>query len=392
MKALRRFRPSEEGMVVRSPSGFLGIVLGGEWQPLALGGGAYGTLSTLDELSAIRQSVAEFGEDQAWASIGVALAAHNKQLADVDGTLIERTTDVQRAYGAGDTKAMAELDQWGWPDPQKITAGITVGFPLRRYGNTLQLTRQWMMQNSAAQLAAEIAAIMDADRLNVIRAAKQALFSPTNYSFVDKLGGSTSAPNVTLAVKALVNNDGAGLPVGPNGETFATSHTHYLANATLTAAAVTNLIVTLQEHYNTGKPVLYISQTDEAAFRALAGFTAYVDARIIQPSTATYASGALEIANLYDRAIGVFGAAEVWIKPWAIANYIFGYIQGPPPPLVMRQPTFAALGELNLVTDDERYPLRARGYERQFGMGVWNRTNGAVLYFAGGAYVAPTIT
>jgi hypothetical protein len=142
--------------------------------------------------------------------------------------------------------------------------------------------------------------------------------------------------------------------------------------------------VTVQEHYNTGKPVLYISQTDEAAFRALTGFTAYVDARMVQPSTATYASGALEIANLYDRAIGVFGAAEVWIKPWAIANYIFGYIQGPPPPLVMRQPTFAALGELNLVTEDERYPLRARGYERQFGMGVWNRTNGAVLYFAGG--------
>jgi hypothetical protein len=124
---------------------------------------------------------------------------------------------------------MAELDQWGWPDAQKITAGITVGFPLRRYGNTLQWTRQWMMQNTVAQLAAEVAAIMDADRLNVIRAAKQAIFGPR-----PTIPSSTSwaghlAPNVTLAVKALVNNDGAGLPVGPNGETFATSHTHYLA-------------------------------------------------------------------------------------------------------------------------------------------------------------------
>ncbi len=382
----RQFLPHEEGMIVRQ-RGFAGIILNGQWEPLGIAGGAYGTLSTLDALAAIRQSVAQYGEDEAWRGIEVALAARNKQVADMRSTLVEISTDAQRAYGGGDVKTMVELDQWGLPDAQKITAGVTVGFPLRRYGNTLQWTRQWMMSNTVAQLAAEVQAILDADAANMIRAYKVAIFNSVSATFVDKLGVPA---NVSLAQKPFVNNDGLAIPVGPNGETFATSHNHYLGSATLTAAAVSNLIVTVQEHYNSGTPVLYISQTDEAAFRALSGFVADVDVRVTQPTTATTA-GQLDIANLYDRRIGLFGAAEVWIKPWMIANYIFCYVQGAPVPLVMRVPP-NELADLQLMYQDDRHPLYAQGYERQFGVSVWNRTNGAVLYFANATYAVPTIT
>lgn len=348
---------------------------------------AYGTLSSLDTLAAIRQSVAQFGEDRAWASIEVALAARNQQVADLKSTLVEVSTDQQRAYGGGDVKSMVELDQWGLPDSQKITAGVTVGFPLRRYGNTLQWTRQWMMSNSVAQLAAEVQAIMDADAANILRAIKVAVFTSTSATFVDKLG---LPAGVSLPLKPFLNNDSLAVPVGPNGEVFATSHNHYIGSATLTAAAVTSLIVTVQEHYNSGTPVLYISQTDEAAFRALTGFVADVDVRVHQSTTANYAAS-LDMANLYDRRIGVFGAAEVWIKPWMIANYIFCYIQGAPVPLVMRVPP-NELANLQLMFQDDRHPLYAQGYERQFGISAWNRTNGAVLYFANATYAIPTIT
>lgn len=353
---------------------------------------AFGTLSSLDALSAVRQSVAEYGEDRAWASIEVALAAHNRQVADMTGSLWEDTTDTQRAYGTGDSKSMVELDQWGLPDAQKIMAGVTVGFPLRRYGNTLQWTRQFILASDTAQLAAEVQAILDADRMNIIRAAKLALFTPTNATFVDKLGNPA---NVSLAVKALVNNDGANLPSGPNGETFATSHTHYLANATLTAAALTNAVVTVQEHYNTGKPVIIISQTDEAAVRALTGFYAYTDARLLTPfpTTASIPAQRVDVANLYDRAIGLYGPAEVWIKPWAIANYAIVYIDGNGmPPLARRLPTFAGAADLQLLYQDDRHPLYARGYERQLGFGVWNRTAAAILQFNSGTYAAPSIS
>jgi hypothetical protein len=352
---------------------------------------AFGTLSSLDSLAAVRQSVADYGEDNAWASINAALAAYNRQIDGMTGDLMERTTDTQRAYGTMDTKVMQEMDQWGSPDAQKVTAGVTVGFPLRRYGDALQWTRQFQTMQTVGQLAAEIDAIATADRRNLIRAAKVALFTSTNASFVDKLGGGPGSPaNVTLAVKALVNNDGANLPVGPNGETFATSHTHYLANASLTAAVVINAIVTVQEHYNSGTPVVYISQTDEAAFRALTGFIADVDTRIVQPQTATYTTVPVNYANLYDRRIGLFNGAEVWITPWMIANYCFVYVRGAPVPLAMRVPAMGT-ADLELVYDDERHPLRARGYQRMFGIGVWNRTNGAILQFNNGTYTIPTI-
>jgi hypothetical protein len=351
---------------------------------------AFGTLSSLDSLAAIRQSVAQYGEDQAWASINAALIAYNRQVAEMTSDLIERTTDVQRAYGTMDSKNMQEMDQWGSPDAQKITAGVTVGFPLRRYGDALQWTRQFQESQTVAQLAAEIDGIATADRRNIIRAAKVAIFNSANASFIDKLG---EPANVTLALKAFVNNDGANLPVGPNGETFATSHTHYLANATLTAAVLTNLIVTVQEHYNTGVPVVYISSTDEAAVRALTGFVADQDVRIVLGggSTTSTTTTGLNVANLYDRRIGLFGAAEVWVKPWMIANYAFAYVRGAPVPLVMRVPVRGST-DLELVFDDERHPLRARGYERKFGISVWNRTNGAVLQFNNGTYQVPTIT
>ncbi len=365
------------------------LVLAGEMAPPVVAGGAFGTLSTLDTLASVRQSVVEFGEDRAWDSISSALAAHNAQVQDMLGTLVERTTDVRRAYGTTDAKTMQELDQWGQGDAQKITAGVSVDFPLRRYGDSLQWTRQWMMSNTVAQLAAEVAAIMDADRLNFQRQVKRAIYGPTNTTFVDKLGNPA---NISLAVKAFVNADSAGIPVGPNGETFnGASHTHYLATASLTAANLAALILTVQEHYNSGTPVVYISSTDEAAVRALTGFVPAVDPRLIQATSVTRPAVGLDLANLYDRMIGYFGAAEVWVKPWVLASYIFAYVQGQPAPLVMRVPTFGGLDTLALMAEDERYPLRARTYERQFGIGVWNRTNGAVLYTGGGAYTAPSI-
>jgi hypothetical protein len=61
-------------------------------------------------------------------------------------------------------------------------------------------------------------------------------------------------------------------------------------------------------------------------------------------------------------------------------------------PLVMR--TRDGMGDLQLVYEDDNHPLRARAYEREFGISVWNRVGAAVLYIdagSGGSYVAPTL-
>lgn len=354
---------------------------------------AYGTLSTLDTLASIRQSVIAFGEDRAFESIERAFNAHNAQFNEMLGTLVERTTDARRSYGTGDTKTMDEMDQWGLPDAQKISVSLPVDFPLRRYGNSLQWTRQWMVSNTVAQLVAEINGIMDADRSTLLRNIKRAVYIPTNTSFTDKFGVPA---NVPLNVKAFANNDGTAQPIGPNGETFATSHTHYLASATLTTTAATNLIVAVQEHYNSGTPVVVINSADEAAWRALTGFTAYIDARLTLNANANQPVQRLNYSDLYNRAIGIYGNAEIRIRPWALANYAFAYIEGQAAPLVMRVPPVPGgegdMGDLQLVYEDERHPLRAREYERLYGIGVWQRVGGAVLEFNNAAYQTPTIT
>jgi hypothetical protein len=52
------------------------------------------------------------------------------------GALVERTTDRQRRYGTAASKTMQVADQFGRPQAQKITAGATIGVPLRLYERT----------------------------------------------------------------------------------------------------------------------------------------------------------------------------------------------------------------------------------------------------------------
>jgi hypothetical protein len=69
-----------------------------------------------------------------------------------------------------------------------------------------------MASNSAAQLAAEVAAIFDADRNQIIRQAKRAIFtSTTNSSYIDYLGFPAG---VTLTIRAIRQQRRCRLPGG----------------------------------------------------------------------------------------------------------------------------------------------------------------------------------
>jgi hypothetical protein len=351
----------------------------------------FGTLAVLDTLASAQQTVVQYGEDRAFEQIDAARQAHNAQMREMLVGLVEMSTDRQRRYGSQDAMVMEEVDEFGRGQAQKIAAGVTVGFPLRLYDITVQWTRKYMQNATTRELAAQWAAAADADILRVIREVKRGVFLPTNYSFSDRL-----VDRVDLAVKALVNADGASIPLGPSGTSFnGATHTHYLytAGVALAAADLTSLIDTVIEHYAAGEVIVWIAKAQEAAVRLLTGFTAYLDTRIVPASTTQTATGSLNVMNPTNRAIGLYGGAEIWVKPWMPAGYLFAYNGGVSPPLVYRERS-TAQGDLSIAAEDEAYPLRARTLEREFGIGVWNRTNGAVLFIdagAAGAYVAPTL-
>ena len=351
---------------------------------------AFGTLNSLDTLAASQQSIAAYGEDRAFEAIDAALQAHNEIMRSMMADFIVPSTDRQRRYGGDASMTMDEVDEFGRGDAQKIAAGVTVGFPLRLFDVTIQWTRKFFQNATGAELAAQFTAATDAHRKRMIREIKRAIFTATNNtSYVDRL-----IDNVTLSIRALVNADSAAIPVGPNGETYdGATHTHYLARvSTLAASDITSVLETNREHYATGQQYLYINRAQETSVRGFtSNFTAYLDARLIGATSSNQANGNLPPTNLYNRPIGIFDGAEVWVKPWVPANYMFAWIEGAPPPLVLRERAPGS-SALVIAAEDEAYPLRARTMEAEFGVGVWNRTNGAVLYVGGTSYSSPTIS
>lgn len=349
-----------------------------------------GTLSITDLLNETSGNVVDFGENRVWEAFATALMAHNRIVEENLMEFVEYTTDSLRGTAGYDRMEMEELDEFGVPGPQKVTAGANLGFPLRFMGIAVQWTRLFLRKTSPAALAAQFNARREADVRAVLSALRRALYSPTNYSFVDR----RVKQQPTLPVKALANADGFFIPLGPNGEEFtAGSHTHYLASATLTTTALDSLIDTVREHFDSGDIRLVINKAQETTVRGLTGFVAYPDPRIVPAITATTARQTLDVNNTYNRAIGVYGGCEVWVKPWAIAGYVLAYRRmggmNGRKILAYRRPMEGGTGDLEMLFQDESYPLRADAMGREFGIGVQDRVGAAVLMVGDTTYAAP---
>jgi hypothetical protein len=348
----------------------------------------YGTLSMADLLATTSQTVIDFGEERIWEVFSDFLAAHQVLYGQLRDAYCETTEELLFGIGGISDMEMQEVDEFGAPQPQKVTAGEPMGLPLRLYSGEIQWTRQFFLASTVQEVAAQFQGILTADLRKLAFEIKRALFIPTNYSFVDRL----TREKPTLAVKRLANADSAAIPTGPNGEVFdASTHTHYLGSATLTAAALTSLIATVREHGSAGSIVVEINQAQEATVRGLSGFDRYIDSRIVMNNAASYAGNrSLDFSNIYNRPIGLFDGAEVWVKPWVPANYQLARATAGRKVLGFRVPKIGPKG-LILASEDESYPLRARRWERKFGVGVINRVGAAVLYSANSTYAAPSL-
>jgi len=335
------------------------------------------------------QSVAEFGVDTIQQVLEDDLAAHNELVMEMVSEICELTVDRQRIYGTSATGDMQETDEFGKTPTQKEVVGSTVAFPLKLFQYNIGWTSKWMQTKTPADLAISTLAAEKAHKREIIRQIKKAIFASANYSYTDHL-----VDKVALACKRFVNADSEPIPDGPNGEAFdGATHTHFTANAGLTAPVALACVDNVIEHGHGGSVKLAISRTDEAAFRLLPGFVAYQDPRLVfGASTTGIPEQRLDIARLDNRAIGIFGGAEVWVQSWAIANYVFVWdADDPQKPLAFRQRNAEAIQGLRVAAENDDYPLYAKDMEAEFGIAVWARTNGAALYFGAVAWADPTI-
>lgn len=347
-----------------------------------------GTYDVSSLLAAVNSSAVEFGIDNIAAILAADNAAFSEQVTDALSDLAATSADRQRVVGTSIGGDMMEVDEYGQGPTQKDIPSYFLGFPLRKFQFPIGWTVQWEKNASAADYAIKNAAAQGADLRRTRYELQKAIYTPTSYTFKDHL-----VDNATLSVKAAVNADSLAIANGPNGETFdGSTHTHYDGNATLTAAAIQAQINDVAEHRNGATIRIYINQTNATAFAALTGFVPLqVPYVTINSAANQIANPRLDITRLDNRLIGWFGAAEVWTKPWAVANYsVAADVSAPQKPLLRR--VEKADRGLHIAAQVDIHPLRAQYSEHFFGFGVYNRVAIHVLKFDNASYSAPTLS
>jgi hypothetical protein len=339
-----------------------------------------------DSVSAI-----EFGMDTLAETVQRDLDAHNAVVNEMVRELAEPTTDRLRTYGTGATGEMIEVDEFGRSETQTSAPGSNVSFPLRLFQYGIGWTKKYMERATVRDIALQTNAAQKAHLRRLRYDIKRALFFSANYTYNDHL-----VDRVNLSVKRLVNADSATIPDGPDGGTFtASSHTHYNGASSLDTTAADALITDLIEHGHGSNVMIAINFADVGGWEGLSGF---VKATPVYVATNAYnvatTAARTDPANQYNRLVGYYGGAAVWVKPWGIDNYPFAWDAGAADkPLAFRQRNVAApLQGLRVAAELDTYPLYAKYFEAEFGFGVWTRTNGVVLKTDNATYADPTIT
>jgi hypothetical protein len=323
-------------------------------------------------------------------TLAAELAAHDRTMQEELSDLCDVTTDRQRVFGGVQGGSMVQTDEYGRAPTQKEGPGESLGFPLHRFQYAIGWTDVWFDIHKPIDMAVAVQGAQDAHRRRVAWDIRNALFQSANYSHYDYLvdnvlvGGSNG-------IKRLLNADSTTIPMGPNGEEFTgSSHTHYVGEASYTAAFLETEVLNVTEHGHSNSVRIYINRAQEAATRAFTSpaFYPYVDARLINQTAGIVTQGRpLDVtAPIDNRAIGLFAGAEVWVKPWVPANYVFVFDAGGPKPLVFRQRSESALQGLRLKATNRAFPLEAEFFIAEYGISAWNRSNGSVLYIANATY------
>lgn len=333
-----------------------------------------GTFSIADLIATRFANAKAFGMETIAEVLRADLAAHNQIVTDMVSDLCDITTDARRLTGGSNDANMTEVDSFGRAPSQKQVAGFEVGFPLKMFQYNTGWTERYLQNATVSDVVQKQLDAQKAHLKQVIRQIKLAIFDDTNYNFVD-----LNVDNITIGIKRFTNSDGTyNPPDAPDGTAFTTTHTHFSGATPMVVANLTDMI-THVVHHGHFNPILAINVAQEAAVRGFVGFTAYVDIRLTATEgdpTKKYTLGRVSVNN---RAIGILGEAEVWVKPWVPAIYQVCYDpQDSRKPLGFRQRSGGGMNGLRMAGNFSAHPFGGESMEAEFGVGVNCRTNGAV--------------
>lgn len=353
----------------------------------------YGLLGLEDSDRAFVNTI---GQRAVYDAIIEELNRINSDVEAARSVFVERVTE--------DFKFRYKLPMGGYMQRRgvKAPAGLVKGsgkwdvaFPLFDFGDELGGDDVTIAYMTMQELDAHIDGI-EARNMNTLRREiLVAMFNSTQFAFEDEVNG-------TLNVEGFANGDTVVYPP-VIGATAGAIENHYavtgytVANISDTNDPCETAVDELEEHFgaNTGgsELVMFVGKTLGAKIAGtLTDFVAVSDMHVsVGDDTATVLSLP---ASLPGKILGRHESG-IWVVEWRYIpdNFSLTIHLEARKPLIMRvDPADTGLGTgLQLVATSDKTPLQSSFYRNRYGLGVGNRLNGYVQYFAAsGSYAAPT--
>jgi hypothetical protein len=334
-----------------------------------------------------------------------ALAAVNAEFQTDWGNLFYTTETQEFEYRNGGTPAaspvVTDLDV---VDPtHETTIGHQIALEVKQ--EVIGGTERWFLDAREMQLTSDIGGKIDNLRKRFETDLLNRAFLTTEYSV------GTSGYNVPWVHSTTGNIDF--VPVAYNGETFASTHDHFLGVASGSYGfgdMLNQMAETLQEHGHDGPYYAIVSRADIGSYRDLADFIRPKDQMISIIDRAGETSGPNYYTTqaLRKGVIGGFSSDYGEIELYATARVPTAYAfltksygtLSPKNPFAVRLRPASRGGKgfgcyIAAVTGDSTIsPIKLIRMEFEYGLGLGgDRTNGVAAYRStGGTWTNPTIS
>lgn len=338
------------------------------------------------------------------------LALYNERVTAVTKLLVYNYDDAvansKQMFSEDSFSKLSDIEQ---PDNKTAFESWNRPIPIARYGAGTKLTLETLLQMTSKAVLEWHNAKMIADSNNLIKLLFQFMALKTPSSAIDELTHIAATP------KAFWNDEASMDTPRANGQiTFDGDHQHFLAvaaanNIGTAGSELTTLLGKLTEHEGMdGQPLLWVRkgaspstliQAESTNFRSVNKVSAlfsdpnsgYGTTGLVQ----SLISGSVSLGHDVD-IIGTWKNAVVIETPHLPAGYVLATMysgeNSTKQPLGWRShPSFKGL---LLYSDSNSNPIIGKDaqYRRYLGLGVWDRSAGALLKTDGTSWTEPSFT
>ncbi len=300
------------------------------------------------------------------------------------------------------TADFEEASEFGEPRGIRPTGQFfNLGYDFKWYDLAARFTWKFLAEAPRSQVDAINAMALEADNRLIFNKVMDALFNPVNRT--------ATIEGQDVSVYSLYNNDGT-VPPTYKSNTFAGTHTHYLASgaASVVSGDLDDMYEHLRHHgysIENGVQIMLLVHPTEGKlirkFRVASSDTwDFIPAQgqptqILDPGTVLLGGGqaASQFAGL--NVIGTYGPMTIIEDDFVPLHYMAAIGTGGKAnlnnPVGLREHANPSLRGLRLVKGPNAdYPLVDSFYNRGFGTGVRQRGGSVVMQVTSGSYAKPS--